>query len=67
MRSELERVEIPGEHEARMRTWQVVSAAFAEREPRPAARRFLRPALALAAGLAVLAGALSPPGRALIG
>lgn len=66
MKRELERIEIPGEHEARERAWAVAQSAFADRQPlgRPA-RRF-RPALALAAALAVLAAALSSPGRAVI-
>ena len=34
MKRELERIEIPGEHEARVRSLAVVRAAFAEREPR---------------------------------
>ena len=37
MRKELERIEIPGEHEARERSWAVVRSAFAEREPTAAA------------------------------
>ena len=36
MRKDLERIEIPGEHEARERSWAVVRSAFAEREPHPA-------------------------------
>jgi hypothetical protein len=62
----LDRVEIPGEHEARERAWRVASAAYAEREAVPRPRRHLRPALALAAA-AVLAGvAFTPPGRAVV-
>ena len=38
VRLELERIEIPDEHEARERSWAVVSAAFAEREPQPRRR-----------------------------
>ena len=38
MRRELERIEIPDEHEARERSWAVVRAAFAEREPQPRRR-----------------------------
>ncbi|MGH3105159.1 MAG: hypothetical protein ACRDN6_13790 [Gaiellaceae bacterium] len=66
MRRALERIEIPGEHEARERAWAVVSAAFAEREPRPRSRPFLRPLIALAVLAAVAGAALSPPGRAVI-
>ena len=66
MRRELERIDIPGEHEARERTWTVLRAAFAERQPleRPALR--LRPVLVLAAAIALLAAAVSPPGRAVL-
>ena len=66
MRRELERIEVPGEHAAHMRTWAVVRAAYAEREPVPRRRRLLVPALAAAAVLAVVAAAASPPGRAVI-
>lgn len=67
MRRKLERVEIPGEHEARERAWRVVSTAFAEREPLPApARRRLVPALALVAVAAVAAATVTSPGRALL-
>ena len=66
MRRELERIEIPGEHDARLRTWAVVRAAYAEREPVPRRRPLLVPALAAAAVLAVVAAAASPPGRAVI-
>ena len=66
MKRELERIEIPGEHAARVRTWAVVETAFAERQPTERRSRRLRPALALAAGLAVLAAAVTPPGQAVI-
>jgi hypothetical protein len=60
-----DRVEIPGEHEARERTWVVVAAAFAEREPTPR-RRSWQPVAAVALALVALAGLLSPPGRAVL-
>jgi hypothetical protein len=66
LRRELERIELPEEHEARVRAWNVVRAAYAEREPAPRARRLWRPALVAAVVVAIVAGALSPPGRALI-
>ena len=66
MRRELERIEVPGEHEARERTWTVMSAAFVERQPVERRARRLRPALAIAVALAVVAAALSPPGRAVL-
>jgi hypothetical protein len=67
VRRELERIEIPGEHEARERAWAVVEAAYAERERVPRPRSRLVPIL-VAAGLAVVvAAALSPSGRAVLG
>jgi dipeptidyl aminopeptidase/acylaminoacyl peptidase len=62
----LERIEVPGEHEARERSWYVVRTAWEERQPAPRARPFVRPALALAGVLAVLGAVLSPPGRGLV-
>jgi dipeptidyl aminopeptidase/acylaminoacyl peptidase len=56
----------PGELDAERRAWQVVAAAFAEREPVARPRRHTR-ALALGiAALAVLAAAVSPPGSAVL-
>ena len=66
MKRDLEWIEIPGEHEARERTWAVVQSAFAERSPVDRRARRLRPALALAVVLAAVAAALSPPGRAVL-
>ena len=65
MRKELERIEVPDEHEARERSWAVVRAAFDEREPTPR-RRSWKPVAALAIALVALAGLLSPPGRAVL-
>ena len=65
MKRELERIEIPGEHEARERSWAVVSAAFAGREPQPRGRSW-KPVVAIAAALVVVAGLLSPPGMAVL-
>jgi hypothetical protein len=62
----LDRIEVPGEHEARERAWQLVLAAYAEREPIPRPRRRARPALALALAAAVAAVAFTPPGRAVV-
>jgi hypothetical protein len=65
MKRELERIEIPGEHDSRERAWRVVSSAFGEREPvppRPARR--LVPVLVAVFAAAIVAAALSPPGRA---
>jgi len=65
VRYELERIDIPGEHEARERSWAVIGAAFGRREPQPR-RRSWKPVAALAVALAVVAGLLSPPGRAVL-
>ncbi len=65
MRKELERIEIPDEHEARERSLAVVRAAFAEHEPQPQ-RRSWKPIAAIALALVVVAGLLSPPGRAVL-
>ena len=60
----LDDVEIP--EGAEERAWRVVRAAYEERVPAPRERRLLRPALALAAALALVGAALSPPGRAVL-
>jgi hypothetical protein len=65
VRRELEQVEIPGEHEARERSWAVIRAAYGDREPRPR-RRSWKPVAAIAFALVALAGLLSPPGRAVL-
>jgi hypothetical protein len=61
----LERIQIPDEQAARERSWAVVAAAFAEREPQPR-RRSWQPVAAVALAVVVLAGLLSPPGRAVL-
>ena len=66
MKRELERVEIPGEHEARERARAVVLAGFADRRPTPR-RRSWAPVLVAVILLGVIAGLLSPPGRAVLG
>jgi len=65
VRKELERIELPGEHEARERSWAVVRAAFAERQPQPPQRSW-KPVAAIALALVIAAGLLSPPGRAVL-
>lgn len=68
MRKELDRIEIQGEHEARERTWQLVSSAFDHREPTPPRpTRRLVPALAVVfVGAVVAAAVVTTPGRALV-
>lgn len=65
MRRELEQIAVPEEQEARERSWAVVAAAFAEREPQPR-RRSWKPAAGVAIAAVALAGLLSPPGRAVL-
>jgi hypothetical protein len=66
VKHELESIEIPGEHEARERSWRVLQSAFEEREPVAHGRRMLRPLVIVALAVAVLAAVLSPPGRAVL-
>jgi hypothetical protein len=56
----------PDEMGAQRRGWRVVRMAFAEREPTPWPLRHRRPLAAAAIGVAVLAAAVTPPGRAVI-
>jgi hypothetical protein len=66
VKRELERIEIPDEHEARERAWAFVQAAFAQRDTIERQPRHLRTAVAFAAMLAVVASAFSSPGQAVI-
>ncbi len=66
MKRELERMEIPGEHDARRRSWETVRAAFAEREPVAWPRRHVRTLALAAAAVALTAAVLSPPGRSVV-
>jgi dipeptidyl aminopeptidase/acylaminoacyl peptidase len=56
----------PDEIGAQRRAWRVTRTAFSEREPTPWPIRNQRPIAAVAVAVAVLAAALSPPGRAVI-
>jgi hypothetical protein len=56
----------PDEIGAQRRAWRVARNAFGEREPTPWPIRHRRPLTAAAIGVAVLAAALSSPGRAVI-
>jgi hypothetical protein len=66
VRKALLSIPVPDELDAQRRAWTVVQAAFAERERVSWPQRHARPILALAVLLALLAAALSPPGRALV-
>jgi hypothetical protein len=59
-------IPVPDELEGQRRAWPVVQAAFAEREQIAWPRRHARPLIAVAAALALLAAALTPPGRAVV-
>jgi WD40-like Beta Propeller Repeat len=56
----------PDEHDAGDRTWEVVRRAYEERLP-ATRRRDWRMVAAVAAGVAILAAAFSPPGLAVLG
>ena len=62
----LRSVHVPDEDGAAERAWEVVRGAFAERERVTWPRRHARPLLAAAVVAAAVAGAISPPGRAVI-
>jgi hypothetical protein len=56
----------PDEHEAGERSWEVVRAAYKQREPVTWPRRHARPLIAVALVAAAVAAVLSPPGRSVI-
>jgi hypothetical protein len=56
----------PHEQEAGERAWEVVRAAYETREPVAWPRRHARPLVAAALVAAVIAAALSPPGRSVV-
>ena len=66
MKRELERIEISGEDAARERAWAVLEAGFATRESAPRRSHLPRVAAVAVALTALLAAALSSPGRAVI-
>jgi hypothetical protein len=57
----------PDEPAAEERTWNVVAAAFREREPVPVARRRARPIAVACVAAALVAGVATTPGRAVLG
>jgi hypothetical protein len=66
VKRELQRVEIPGEYDARRRSWEVLRAAYVEREPVSWPRRHMRELALAAAAVAVVAAAVTPPGRSVV-
>jgi hypothetical protein len=66
VKRDLERVDIPGEHDARERTWNTVRAAFETRERVTWPRRHARSLAVTAAAAAVVAAAFTPPGRSVV-
>jgi Tol biopolymer transport system component len=58
----LTRIQVPDEHGAEQRSWEVVRSAYRERVPAPERRPYGRPALAFAAAVLAGAVALSPAG-----
>lgn len=58
--------EAPNEQAAEERAWEVVRAAYAEREPLAWPPRHARPLVAAAVVAAVVAAVLSPPGRSVV-
>ena len=67
LRRALQRIQAPDELDAQRRAWPLVRAALDKREPIAWPRRNLRPLLAAAVAVFILAAAVSPPGRALVG
>jgi hypothetical protein len=67
LRKLLQSASAPGELDAQRRGWTVVCAAYEETEVLRERRWPTRPLVAFAAALALLAAALSPPGRAVGG
>jgi hypothetical protein len=65
MRKQLHQLEIPGEHDARLRSWATVAAAYAARQPSPR-RRSWKPVAVLTLSAALVAAVISPPGRAVL-
>jgi hypothetical protein len=66
LRQELLSTVPPDEIGAQRRAWRVVRTAFGEREPTPWPIRHRRPIGAVAIGIALLAAAVTPPGRAVL-
>ena len=66
MKRDLQRIEIPGEYDARRRTWNIVRTAYLERERVSWPRRHARELALAAAVVAVVAAAFTSPGRSVV-
>jgi len=66
VKRELQRIDIPGEHDARERTWRVLQTAFVERERVTWPRRHARSLVLAAAGAAIVTAAVTPPGQSVV-
>ncbi len=67
LRRELQKIQAPDELDAQRRAWPLVRSAFDARDPIAWPRRSMRPLFAVAVGVVLVAAALTPPGRALVG
>lgn len=66
MKRRLERVPLPDEHGAEERAWQTVRAAYDEREPVRWPRKHARSLAFAALGVAIVAAAVTPPGKSVV-
>lgn len=66
MKRRLERVPLPDEHGAEERAWQTVRAAFEQREPVRWPRKHARSLAFAAVGAAIVAAAVTPPGKSVV-
>jgi hypothetical protein len=62
----LRRFRAPDEQAAQERAWNIVRAAYAEREPVTWPRRHARSVVLAAAGAVLVAAAVTPPGRSVV-
>ena len=66
MKRRLERVQLPNERDAEARAWNVVRAAYEEREPVAWPRKHARSLALAAVGVALVAAAVTPPGQSVV-
>jgi hypothetical protein len=67
IRRALQQIQAPDELDAQRRAWSLARTAFENREPLSWQRRNRGPLVAAVAAAVLLAAAISPPGRALVG